>query len=169
MQRRAKLLLLAWTTLLGSCSRESTVSTEQAEGDAGAPGVAFRSRLEIPVKGAPTQVRTFDIDADGLPELAREIVDRFFERGIAASYDEQHAIGKRYRRHDEIGTPWCLTVDGQSREEGTVTGRRCLPGNDLELASLPTPVGIPSVGCCPVIGGLRGIPPPSSNPAFPGT
>ena len=70
MQRRAKLLLLAWTTLLGSCSRESTVSTEQAEGDAGAPGVAFRSRLEIPVKGAPTQVRTFDIDADGLPELA---------------------------------------------------------------------------------------------------
>lgn len=70
MKRRAELLLLVWTTLLGACSRESTVSTEQAEGNAGAPAVAFRSRLEIPVKGAPTQVRTFDIDADGLPELA---------------------------------------------------------------------------------------------------
>ena len=59
----------------------------------------------------------------GMPEKAREIVEAFFKRGVNAKYDEQHAIGKRYRRHDEIGTPWCITVDGQTLEDGTVTLR----------------------------------------------
>ena len=43
--------------------------------------------------------------------------------GINARYDEQHAIGKRYRRHDEIGTPYCLTVDSQTADDDTVTIR----------------------------------------------
>ena len=50
-------------------------------------------------------------------------MQRFFRAGINARYDEQHAIGKRYRRHDEAGTPYCLTVDGQSRDDGSVTLR----------------------------------------------
>ena len=38
-------------------------------------------------------------------------------------YDEQHSIGKRYRRHDEAGTPFCITIDGQTIEDETITIR----------------------------------------------
>ena len=41
----------------------------------------------------------------------------------ARRYDEQHAIGRRYARHDEVGTPYCLTVDGQTAQDDTVTIR----------------------------------------------
>ena len=58
-----------------------------------------------------------------MPEEARKLVKQFALEGINARYDEQHAIGKRYRRHDEVGTPWCITVDGQTLEDGTVTIR----------------------------------------------
>ena len=44
-------------------------------------------------------------------------------RASRPRYDEQHAIGKRYARHDEIGTPYCLTVDSQTAEDDTVTIR----------------------------------------------
>ncbi len=60
---------------------------------------------------------------DNLVARGREIADRFFKAGIPAKYDEQHTIGKRYARHDEIGTPYCLTVDAQTLEDGTVTIR----------------------------------------------
>ena len=63
------------------------------------------------------------VKKDGMPEIARNLVARFLKAGINASYDEQHAIGKRYRRHDEAGTPYCLTIDGQTREVNTVTIR----------------------------------------------
>ena len=63
------------------------------------------------------------VKKDGLPEIARDLVSRFFKAGINVRYDEQHAIGKRYRRHDEAGTPYCLTVDGQTRDDGIVTIR----------------------------------------------
>ena len=59
----------------------------------------------------------------GRPERARGIVERFLKKGISAKYDQQHAIGRRYRRHDEIGTPFCLTVDGQTLEDDTITIR----------------------------------------------
>jgi glycyl-tRNA synthetase len=73
---------------------------------------------------APIKVAVLPlVKKDGMPELARNVVDQFFQRGINAKYDEQHAIGKRYRRHDEIGTPWCLTIDHQSLEDGTLTVR----------------------------------------------
>jgi glycyl-tRNA synthetase len=58
-----------------------------------------------------------------MPETARRIAEQFFKNGINARYDEQHAIGKRYARHDEIGTPYCLTVDSQTAEDETVTIR----------------------------------------------
>ena len=60
---------------------------------------------------------------EGMPDKAREIAKAFFEAGVNARYDEVHAIGKRYRRHDEIGTPYCLTIDGQTLQDGTVTIR----------------------------------------------
>jgi glycyl-tRNA synthetase len=63
------------------------------------------------------------VKKEGLPEIAREIVSDFFNAGINAKYDENHAIGKRYRRHDEAGTPYCITIDGQTKEDGTVTIR----------------------------------------------
>jgi glycyl-tRNA synthetase len=73
---------------------------------------------------APVKVAVFPlVKKDGMPEKAREVVEAFIDRGIAASYDAQHAIGRRYRRHDEIGTPWCLTIDGQTLEDGTITVR----------------------------------------------
>jgi glycyl-tRNA synthetase len=59
---------------------------------------------------------------DGQPELAREVFAAL--RGVVqAEYDEGGSIGKRYRRHDEIGTPWCVTIDHQSLEDRTVTVR----------------------------------------------
>lgn len=58
-----------------------------------------------------------------MPEKARELAKMFRDAGVNARYDETHAIGKRYRRHDEIGTPYCLTVDGETMENDTVTVR----------------------------------------------
>ncbi len=60
---------------------------------------------------------------EALVARGREIAQRFFDAGIAARYEDQNTIGKRYARHDEIGTPYCLTVDAQSLEDGTVTIR----------------------------------------------
>jgi glycyl-tRNA synthetase len=58
-----------------------------------------------------------------MPEKARDIVRAFRKAGVLVSYDEQQSIGKRYARHDEIGTPYCLTVDMQSLQDHTVTIR----------------------------------------------
>lgn len=60
---------------------------------------------------------------DGLPDVARKIVQQFFKGGVSASYDEQQSIGKRYARHDEVGTPYCITVDHQTLQDETVTIR----------------------------------------------
>jgi glycyl-tRNA synthetase len=59
---------------------------------------------------------------DGQPELAREVYQDLRER-VQAEYDEGGAIGRRYRRQDEIGTPWAVTIDHQSLEDRTVTLR----------------------------------------------
>ena len=63
------------------------------------------------------------VKKDGMTDVARKIVDDLLRRGIAAKYDEQQTIGKRYRRHDEIGTPFCITVDGETSATSTVTIR----------------------------------------------
>lgn len=60
---------------------------------------------------------------EGMPEIARDIVKQFLKAGINARYDEQQSIGKRYARHDEIGTPYCITVDHQTIQDRTVTIR----------------------------------------------
>ena len=57
------------------------------------------------------------------PEKAKEICSEFRKRGINVSYEDNQSIGKRYAKHDEIGTPYCITVDNQSLEDGQVTIR----------------------------------------------
>ncbi len=54
---------------------------------------------------------------------ARDIVKRFWKNSVNAFYDEKDAIGRRYARQDEAGTPFCITVDGQTKEDDTVTLR----------------------------------------------
>jgi glycyl-tRNA synthetase len=60
---------------------------------------------------------------DGLEDIAREITHTFHKKGILAEYDDSGAIGRRYRRQDEIGTPFAVTVDYETKENGTVTLR----------------------------------------------
>jgi glycyl-tRNA synthetase len=62
------------------------------------------------------------VKKDGLPELARQIIDDL-KFDFTVSYDEKDSIGKRYRRQDAVGTPFCVTVDHDSLETGTVTIR----------------------------------------------
>ena len=57
------------------------------------------------------------------PEKAREVINAMLAAGVPAKYDEKGAIGRRYAKHDEIGTPFCITIDGQTLEDGTVTIR----------------------------------------------
>jgi glycyl-tRNA synthetase len=85
---------------------------------------ATRVVLRLHPRLAPIKVGVLPlVKKDGLPEIARDVVKRFLAAGINARYDEQHAIGKRYRRHDEAGTPYCLTIDGDTRTDSTVTIR----------------------------------------------
>jgi glycyl-tRNA synthetase len=59
---------------------------------------------------------------DGLAELAKELREELKE-DYSTDYDQSGAIGRRYRRQDEVGTPYCVTIDYQSKEDGTVTVR----------------------------------------------
>ena len=72
---------------------------------------------------APIKVGVFPlVKKDGMPELARNVYDGVRKR-FRAFYDEKGAIGRRYRRQDEAGTPFGVTIDGESVAEGTVTVR----------------------------------------------
>ncbi len=59
---------------------------------------------------------------DGLPETAKQLLDEC-KPHFKCFYEEKDAIGKRYRRQDAIGTPFCVTIDHQTKEDGTVTIR----------------------------------------------
>ncbi len=73
---------------------------------------------------APLKAAIFPlVKKDGLPEIARGLMEELRKAAIPAFYDESGSIGRRYRRQDEAGTPWCITVDGQTAEDGTVTIR----------------------------------------------
>lgn len=88
-------------------------------------GAIARTVLRLHPRLAPYKVAVLPLvkKDDGLVARAREIADTFLKAGIAAKYDEQHTIGKRYARHDEVGTPYCLTIDSQTLEDQTVTIR----------------------------------------------
>jgi len=95
---------------------------DEEEGDE--TGKGERTVLRLHPRLAPVKAGILPlVKKDGMPETGRLIATRFFEAGVNARYDEQHSIGRRYARHDEIGTPYCLTVDGQTAEDDTVTIR----------------------------------------------
>ena len=82
-----------------------------------------RTVLSIPPAIAPVKVAMLPLlKKDGLPEMAREVMGTL-QMEFNCQYDEKDAIGKRYRRQDAIGTPYCITVDHQSLEDRTVTIR----------------------------------------------
>ncbi len=87
-----------------------------AEGDS-------RVVLKLPAVLAPVKLAVLPlVKKDGLAEIARDIInDLKFD--FNCQYDEKDSIGKRYRRQDAIGTPFCVTVDHQTSEDGTVTLR----------------------------------------------
>jgi glycyl-tRNA synthetase len=83
-----------------------------------------RRVLRLPARVAPVQAGVFPlVSRDGLDLAAREIADSLTAAGIFTEFDESGAIGRRYRRQDEIGTPYAVTVDYQTIEDGTVTVR----------------------------------------------
>lgn len=105
---------------------------EVAEGD-------VRTVLRFHPELAPITVGVFPlVKKDGLAELAREI-ERDLRRDFSTFYDQGGAIGRRYRRQDEIGTPYCITVDYDTKEDNTVTlrFRDSMEQERLPIAELP--------------------------------
>jgi glycyl-tRNA synthetase len=73
---------------------------------------------------APVKVGVFPLMAkDGLDEIALQIYEAVTRAGLAAYFDDSGSIGRRYARMDEVGTPCCVTVDYDTKEDGTVTVR----------------------------------------------
>ncbi|WP_153559189.1 glycine--tRNA ligase [Roseimaritima sediminicola] len=82
-----------------------------------------RTVLKFHPRLAPLKAAVFPlVKKDGMPDVAREIYGELKEH-LAVFYDEKGAVGRRYRRQDEVGTPYCITVDGQTLEDQTVTVR----------------------------------------------
>ena len=97
-----------------------------------------RTILRIPAPVAPVKAAILPLlKKDGLPEKAREILSTL-KFNFACQYDEKDSIGKRYRRQDAIGTPYCITVDHQTLEDNTVTLRERdqMTQERVEIASL---------------------------------
>jgi glycyl-tRNA synthetase len=99
--------------LLVNGYREETVAGED-EG---------RTVLGLHASLAPIKAGVFPlVKKDGMPEMAHRIADDL-RTSFPVFYDESGAIGRRYRRQDEVGTPFCITIDGISVADGTVTVR----------------------------------------------
>jgi glycyl-tRNA synthetase len=93
-----------------------------------------RTVLRLHPRLAPVKVAVLPlVNRDGMPELARELYEDLRPR-MPAEYDSGGSIGRRYRRQDEIGTPWGVTVDSQTLEDRTVTLR---DRDSLEQIRLP--------------------------------
>ncbi len=83
-----------------------------------------RTVMKLHPRLAPIKAAIFPlVKKEGMPETARKLKEDIQSAGIAAFYDEKGAVGRRYRRQDEAGTPYCFTIDGQTSEDQTVTVR----------------------------------------------
>jgi glycyl-tRNA synthetase len=79
--------------------------------------------MKIPAPLAPIKVAVMPlVKKDGLPEVAQKVVDEL-KYDFSYQYDEKDSIGKRYRRQDAIGTPFCVTIDHDTLNDGCVTVR----------------------------------------------
>jgi len=96
--------------------------------------------LHLPKALAPVKCAVLPlVKKDGLPEKAHEIVD-LLKFDVACHYEDKDSVGKRYRRQDAIGTPYCITVDGQTLEDNTVTlrDRDSMEQQRVPIDQLPT-------------------------------
>jgi len=101
---------------------------EEAEGET-------RVVLRLHPRLAPVKVAVLPlVKKEGMPERAHAIETSLRRLGVACAYDQAGAIGRRYRRQDEVGTPLCVTVDGQTIEDGSVTVRH---RDDMRQVRLP--------------------------------
>jgi len=83
----------------------------------------MRSVLKFHPKLAPIKAAVLPlVNKDGMPEIARKI-ESDLRRNLKVFYDDKGAIGRRYRRQDEVGTPFCITIDTQTLEDKTITVR----------------------------------------------
>ena len=101
--------------VLSEAYLEEDLSTEEKQDS--------RVVLKFPPMLAPIKVAMLPLTKkDGLPEIARELIDQC-KPYFKCFYEEKDSIGKRYRRQDAIGTPFCITIDHQTKEDQTVTVR----------------------------------------------
>lgn len=102
--------------ILSNAYEEETIQKEDGTTDS-------RVVMHIPEKIAPIKLAILPLTKkDGLPEIARDLMDEC-KNYFRCFYEEKDAIGKRYRRQDAIGTPFCVTIDHQTKEDNTVTIR----------------------------------------------
>jgi glycyl-tRNA synthetase len=102
--------------LLSSAYEEEVIPREDGKHDS-------RTVLRFPAKIAPMKLAVLPLmKKDGLPEIARKLMDDC-KPHFRCFYEEKDTIGKRYRRMDAIGTPFCVTIDHQTKEDETVTIR----------------------------------------------
>jgi glycyl-tRNA synthetase len=102
--------------ILSESYEEETLTKEDGTKDT-------RALLRIPARIAPIKLAILPLTKkDGLPEIARQVMDKC-KNYFRCFYEEKDTIGKRYRRMDAIGTPFCITIDHQTKEDQTVTIR----------------------------------------------
>ncbi len=96
---------------------EHAYHEDEADGE---PRTVMRLKPAV----APIQTAVLPLMArDGLDDIAKDIVKALQDEGIQTEYDDAGAIGRRYRRQDEVGTPFCITVDYDTKDDMTVTLR----------------------------------------------
>ncbi len=94
-----------------------------------------RAVLKFHPRLAPVKAAIFPlVNKDGMPEIAREI-EKDLRRNLKVFYDDKGAVGRRYRRQDEAGTPFCITVDTQTLSDQTVTIRERDSMNQVRVSS----------------------------------
>jgi len=104
---------------------------------------SLRTVLRLPAVLAPTKVAVLPlVKKDGLPDVARQIVADL-KWDLEVAYDEKDAVGRRYRRQDALGTPFCVTVDHQTLEDQTVTLRHrdTMSQERISIAKLGAMIG----------------------------
>jgi len=83
----------------------------------------LRVVMRLHPKLAPIKVALFPlVNRDGMPEITRKI-EADLRSSFRVFYDDSGAVGRRYRRQDEVGTPYCVTIDSQTLQDQTVTVR----------------------------------------------
>jgi glycyl-tRNA synthetase len=130
-------------TVLAVLSEHLDIDEAPTSEDVGAHGnapVEPRMVLRFPPKLAPVKAAFLPLQKkDELTSIAKSLAQELRRDGINVEYDESGSIGKRYRRQDEIGTPWCFTVDFESVEDRKVTvrDRDAMTQERLAIADVP--------------------------------